>query len=296
MPGMVLRLSPAHPVVWLTPGSLQVGFDAPLALIDPVPDGAETLLAILARGVPEASPEALATRLDLPPRMVEEVLDALEPVLVNDRRPLWGRVVLIDAVDRSVAAALAAQVEALGGRAVTATDDPVDLAILVFRFAVQPRRCAPFLSTDVPVLPVVFGEGSASVGPILAPGERGPGAPCAWCLHLAAAGDDARWEVKAIQAAARPAPTMSVRGVSAVAAQTATEALRWARPGPMAPPRRVVIDLREDPADVPATVTTLTRHPDCGCAALPGSARATGLPSASFPGAPTTGGGASGRV
>lgn len=297
MPGMMLRLSPDHPVLWLTPDSLQVGFDTPLAVIDPLPSGADSLLGVLERGVPDASPTVLATRLSLRPEMVAEILDRLAPVLVSERRPLSGRVVLVDAVDHSAATALAAQVDAMGGRAVTVPPDgPVDLAILVFRFAVQPRRCAPFLTADVPVLPVVFGEGSASVGPILGRAETSADAPCAWCLHLAALDGDDHWEIKAIQAAARPAPSLSARGVSAVAAQTATELLRWARPGPAASPRRVVIDLREHPAEMPSTVTTVSRHPRCACRALPGTATETGPPSASSPGAPTTGAGASGPV
>ncbi len=310
MPGMVLRLSPAHPVVWLTPDSLQVGFETPLAVLDPVPPGADALLAVLARGIADAPPATIAVRLGLPPQTVDDVLRLIEPALVRDGPPLAGRVVRIEGADRSPVAALAEQVTALGGEAVTvlggvasteASRDFVDLAILVFRFAVQPRRCASFTSADIPVLPVVFGEGSAIVGPVLAPGglegAAGPdrAGPCAWCLHLGAVDADALWEIKAIQAAARPAASTSARGVAAVAAQTATELLRWARPGPPAPPRRVEIDLREHPAESPATVTAVSPHPECACRALPGTVRAHGRPSAWSPAGPTTGTGASAR-
>ena len=289
---MVLKLSTTHPIVWLSPSSLQVGVDVPLAVLDRAPRRIEVLLGALERGVADGSPGAIAARFGLPRGEVERVLSWLAPALSPELPPLLGRSVRVEATDEPVLAALSEQVTALGAHLAGGPDDQgvlpwaeVDLAVLAFRFAVQPRRCRPFLARDVPVLPIVFGEATASIGPLLG-GDR----PCGWRVHLAAVDADPQWEVKSIQAATRPAPSMHARGVAAVAAQTATALLRWAD-GADLTGSRVVVDLSPHPGPVDHLRTeAVSVHPGCGCRALPGSERATGPPSAAHPDEPTTGG------
>ncbi|MDO9397265.1 MAG: hypothetical protein Q7T71_12015, partial [Herbiconiux sp.] len=60
---MVLRLSPAHPLVWRTPSSAQFGVHDPVAVLAAVSPAEQVLVELLLRGVAEpVLTEAAAAR------------------------------------------------------------------------------------------------------------------------------------------------------------------------------------------------------------------------------------------
>src|SRR5690606_35600741 len=72
------------------------------------------------------------------------------------------------------------------GITVTRLTDPIathaartDLGIIVDHFAIRPEAHSTWLRHDVPHLPVVWGDRSVRIGPIIEPGHG----PCLHCLE-----------------------------------------------------------------------------------------------------------------
>jgi hypothetical protein len=142
-------------------------------------------------------------------------------------------------------------------------DERPDLAVLVAEWVIGPDDAAHWLRRDVPHLPIVGSDRTITVGPFVEPG-RGP---CIYCLQLARRDADPAWPAIATQLWGRPAAPRSTLAELAAACFAM---------------RRIVERLAAGPAtigrgwrlgDEGGTVSAWTAwtHPDCSCAAPPGS-------------------------
>lgn len=270
---MVLRLAEDLPLLWRTPTSVQVGSDEPAVVLDDVAEGEDRLLAALAAGVSETGFAMLAESGGVDAGRADALLAALTPVLVGRRPPSRpGAGVLGDSpLARGIAGLLSAS------DAFTGPDD-ANLVVLVADWVLAPADHLRWLNRDVPHLPVVVGDRSVTIGPLVEPGVG----PCLYCVHLARTDADPAWPALATQLLGR-AP----RELGALD--------RWAAAVFVA--RRVLARLDGDErtrgmswrlADGGALSERVwRRHPDCRCAAPEGTDWAA-APDRADPAAPTT--------
>lgn len=244
---------------------MQVGLDHPRVVIDGIGYPEELLLHALRLGTSAGTARLIATRAGASEERVEHVLAALRPVLlrsVDQASPAPPRIV----VEGLGAAADALRTILRGeGCELVADEAMPDLAVLVVDFAVAPARAAHWLAADVPHLPVVFGDESVRLGPLVEPG-RGP------CLHCADRDRidlDPDWPRLIIQVLGRTAPTRTPLASAAMAVTAADAALRRVLAGwtGLSGSVRTYSDASGTFSERP-----LEPHRDCACRALPAPA------------------------
>lgn len=208
MCAMILRLDPRRAVVWRTPDSMQIGVDPALVVLDAVSDGDARLVAALGTGVTRAGLEVLAHAARVGDDEVERLLARLGPALT--RAPAEAeppaRVAVVGA---GSAAARVARVLAEAGHpvVVAAAGDPLDAdagvgaAVLVSTHVIDPHEHLRWLRRDLRHLPVVIGEDSATVGPLVVPGSTA----CLACVEQRRTAADAAWPAIASQLWGSPA-------------------------------------------------------------------------------------------
>lgn len=252
---MVLKLDPRYPILWRTPSSVQVGSEA-VAVLDEVSDGDARLLAALAAGVSESGYGMLARRARVGSERAEELVRLLTPAFESRRpAPPERAAVLGDSpLARAIAGLLSAS-DALTGA------EEADLVVLVGGGVLSPADHTPWLSRDVPHVPVLVSESSVTVGPFVDPG-RGP---CLYCVHLTLADEDAAWPALATQLLARRAddPDPLAR---AEAASFAVRRVLEHLDGAGGDGSSWRLDRRGG-----VSVRRFDRHPGCRCATPPGT-------------------------
>lgn len=284
------RIDPALPLVWRSPGELQLGGEVPRVVLRD-PGQLETgLLSALRHGVGRATLETIGTGLGGTPAEVERLLAVLAPAFevepVDDAREAPGPV-LLDA-DGTFGVLLERRLVELGHRVLgrdaieaTTTAAPA-LVVIAAHWVVQPARHLPWLRADVPHLAVIDDEAGWRVGPLVEPGAG----PCLRCLELARRDRDPAWPVIAAQLAGRPAPP-AARGIRALvdaasaAAAAVDDRLR------LGETHLAERSLRLGAAGRPQAASHRP-HPECGCRAPGGSATAPALRAARRPGAPSS--------
>lgn len=272
---MTPRLDPALPLVWRSPDALQLGGVRPLAVIaDPRPF--ETgLLTALAAGASRETLTTIGAALDADRDEVADLLDRLAPALLPDAAsaaPTAAATVAV-AGDADPAAAIAWLLRRLGHRAVragTARAGAVDAVVLIVSRVVSPAAHLPWLAADVPHLAVVFDERGAEVGPFVRPGTG----PCLRCVHLARRDSDAAWPAIAAQLAVAPPPPRDPRVEHEALALAASAIDDLARTGRTSLDGATVIVSAAPERDAPADPRPVAAHPECGCRAPAGSAKA----------------------
>lgn len=246
---------------------MQVGFDHPHALIDGVGYPEELLLEALRVGTSAGTARLIATRAGASDARVDEVLDALRPVLVRSSDPTPPRAPRVVVEGGGTAAdALRSLLRGEGCETVADEAEP-DLAVLIADFAVAPARAAHWLAADVPHLAVIFGDEAVRIGPLVEPG-RGP------CLHCADRDRidlDPDWPRLVIQALGVTAPTRTALADAAVAVAAADVVLRrvlagWTGLG--------CVERTYSDASGAFTERRLEPHRECACRSLRGSATA----------------------
>jgi hypothetical protein len=190
---MVLRIDPRRPLVWRTPHSIQIGVDPVVAVIDPVDDGDARLIAALAIGVSESGLTMLARALGVDAQRVDQLLGELAPAFAPLPTPAVRRVAVIGTVP---AAGRIARIIADSGHPVIAAahgscvvDSAIEAAILVSHHVIDPAEHLIWLRRDIVHIPVVIGEQSATVGPLVEPGATA----CLACVHQARTAADPSW-------------------------------------------------------------------------------------------------------
>jgi hypothetical protein len=215
----------------------------------------------------------LARSLEVSPEASEALLDALAPVLATDAaEPLPRAAVLGEALLARSVAGLLSSTGVLGA--------PEDAAVvvLVADWVLAPADHLAWLNRDVPHLPVVVGERSIAVGPLVEPGDG----PCLYCVHLARIDADEAWPAVATQLlgrAGREVGELERVEAAVFVARRVLERLAGTR-----------LRGRSWRLDAGGGVSSRvwTRHPDCRCGVPEGTDWAA-VPAHADRGAPTTG-------
>lgn len=257
---MALHLNPRFPLVWRTPTSLQFGVDTPVVHLDDVTHAQEHIIAALTGGVTRPGLSLIAESAGGTENELVDLLDRLQPVLGKPVPVAHSTVSVIGTT--STAVRLRTTLPACGLTVVT-PDAPAELGILVCHYVVEPELFGFWLSRDIPHLPIVFSDTGVRVGPIVEPGIG----PCLYCLECHRTDADAAWPAIVSQLWGRTSP---VEG-GVVSAEVVALALRFAAQRAGGAPSPVAESAFLDAATGETTRRSWSRHPECGCAALPGN-------------------------
>lgn len=181
---MVLKLNPDIPAVWLSPQTLRFGFDAPLLVLEELNTGEEKLVALLQHGTTSAAYRMLAERLGVSAESAETLLRALNPLFLPFQAPppvttrLIGDPALIDAFSALFPKELE---EGEVGPARRKDQAQLPLTVSLSRFLAFSSLGQEPLSNNIPHLPIVLGDQSVWVGPVILPGI----VPCLFCIERA---------------------------------------------------------------------------------------------------------------
>ena len=288
---MTLRLDPRRPIVWRTPHSLQIGVDPMLAHLDNVSDGDARLIDALVVGVTRAGLAMLAERAGVLPHRVDELLAGVTAAMVD---PTWSTPAAaprptITVVGVGVGAQRVAGVLVEAGHpvaiavpgAMTRGRRPAT-AVLVTEHVIDPHEHERWLRRDVSHLPIVFGEVSATIGPLVEVGVTA----CLRCVERHRTNDDFARPAIATQLWGQAAAAQS----PALATEAAIEALRMLRTTSRAAARgtgspAATFSVRLDADSGLRTVREWWPNEGCGCRGLtalpePAPRRETGSPPA----------------
>lgn len=252
----MLRLDPELPLLWRSPSSVQFGSDEPVAVVEDVSEGEDRLIAALAVGVSETGFAMLAESLEVSPDRSQALLSALEPVFFRESEAL-SRVAAVlgdSPLARAIAGLLSAS-EVLG------SVEDAALVVLVADWVVTPADHLHWLNRDVPHLPVVTADRAVTVGPLVEPGAG----PCLYCVHLTRVDEDASWTAIATQLLGRAGRELGSLELAEVAAFVTRRVLaRLVGGGDLG------MSWRMD-AGGAVSAREWRRHPECRCAAPPGT-------------------------
>jgi bacteriocin biosynthesis cyclodehydratase domain-containing protein len=270
---MVLRLSPDVPVVWRNPFDVQLGVDDVRLVLRDVSPGQERLLAALTAGVSEAGYSMIAQSASMNSAEADALLAALASDLVPPPATATARVEVLGS--GPVASGLAAVL------ADSSAAGPPGLAVLVADWVVSPADHSAWLRRDIPHLPLVLGDGGATIGPFVEPGVG----PCLHCVHRAREDADPAWPAIATQLWGRRAPNLDAVTVAEVIAFAARRIRERVALGPHPVAVEHASSWRLAAADGSVSERSWRRHPECLCGAPQGSdwARAADLEAPPWP-------------
>lgn len=271
---MILQLDPRHPLVWRSPTSLQFGIDDPQVRLEEVTGSQERMIAALVVGIARSGLDLIARSSGADAQAVDDLLRSLRGALVRGAQVLAPAAIVVAGVGET-AERMSSLLSGAGitphpiGADTARAGETADPAVIVAHFVVDPALHGVWLRRDIPHLPVVLGDVAVRVGPFVEPGTG----PCLYCLERHRIDDEPAWPAMAAQLWGRRSPLDS----GLVAAEVAAAATRMIleRFGAGAPPRRAS-SLLIDAVSGTVTRRVWQAHPECGCAALPGS----GMPGA----------------
>lgn len=252
---MVLKLDSRYPLVWRTPDVLQLGVDKPQLVIEGVSSAQEHLIAALVAGVARSGLDMIASLNDAPAgevdRLLTRVAHALEkPEAEPPSAMVEGAGPTADSLRRM-----------LGAQPVEGSGYP-KFVVIVAHHVIEPGMHGRWLREDVPHLPVVFGDSTVRIGPIVEPGSG----PCLYCLELHHTDADPAWPAISAQLWGRSTTAEN----ALVASETASIAARLVharqlrgKPGP-------ATSIELDAATGGRVSREWTRHPDCQCGEISG--------------------------
>lgn len=255
------HLDPSHPPLWRTPTTLQFGRTGLVRIDDPALWQLR-LIRELARGIPEIAVAAMARSLGAEPHEVGGFLDLIGPVLIRDSRPLRVLVEVPEDPSAALAETVARTLQELGldVEAAPGTHSHPDVVVLLAAHGLHPRRSAAWLRDDVPHLPLVLGNGTAELGPLVLPGVSA----CLVCVAAHERDQDPLWPVLSAQLIGRTDPI----GPVALAVEAALHAGRMITAG------HAGQSLRIDRSGELSRGRWLP-HPECSCRALQETVTAT---------------------
>ena len=262
-----------------------------LAHLDNVSDGDARLIEALVVGVTRAGLAMLAERAGVLPHRVDELLAGVTAAMVD---PTWSTPAAaprptITVVGVGVGAQRVAGVLVEAGHpvaiavpgAMTRGRRPAT-AVLVTAHVIDPHEHERWLRRDVPHLPIVFGEVSATIGPLVEVGVTA----CLRCVERHRTNDDFARPAIATQLWGQAAAAQS----PALATEAAIEALRMLRTTSRAAARgsdspAATFSVRLDADSGLRTMREWWPNEGCGCRGLtalpePAPRRETGSPPA----------------
>lgn len=255
---MILRLDPRLPLVWRSPSSVQLGVDPVVVVLDDVTERDERMLAALVVGVSDSGLAMIAGgHLD----ELDTLLAALGPALASaPTRPSSATVAVhgSDSLVSAIASTLAhSGIDVVTGPDATAlAEQSPALAIVAAHHVLPPEAHTLWLRRDVPHLPVVLGDASVTVGPVVEPGAG----PCLVCLELHRRDRDPAWPAIATQLLGRHSRAESPVLVMEGAAAACRMVLERIGAGPAG-----AASVRIDAASGRREVRAWQPHPECGC-------------------------------
>jgi hypothetical protein len=267
----MFKLSPSIPLVWRTPHSLQVGVDEPLAVFDPITPAQERVIAALRSGMSREMLLAVAQTHGVGDTELEEILARVDRALEGGgMQGVPRRHIAVDGTGEA-ADRIADLLARSGHRVVRApgvTAPRVDAAIVVARHVVEPHRVGAWLRRDTPHICAVFGDASATLGPVHAGEQAGP---CAQCVEMHRRDGDPAWPAIASQLLGKPSAVES----PLLVAEVATLATRWvsARHTSVI---RAGVRVRIVAQSGARTEQLFSVHPECACQSLPENASVPG--------------------
>jgi bacteriocin biosynthesis cyclodehydratase domain-containing protein len=260
---MVLKLDSRPAIVWRDPFSLQFGVEPVRAVLREVTTAEERMIAALGAGVSRSGLDMIASTSGASEREVASLLTRLEGLLITPADPTPGHRVAITGsgptVERIADALAIAGVQVSVGRGVP--DASCDLGLAVGHYVLDPDSYGFWLRRDLPHLPVLFGDDSVTVGPLVEPGLTA----CLYCLEHYRRDADASWSAIASQLWGRHSESETQLASIEVAARVARLALRRLA-GEKA---SVATSVRLEVGTGETTARTWLPHPECGCIGLP---------------------------
>jgi bacteriocin biosynthesis cyclodehydratase domain-containing protein len=278
---MALRLDPKLPLLWRTPFSVQLGVDSPPVVLNDLTIAEERILAALVIGVSRSGVSMIGTDAGARELDIVRLLGQLEPALCETSP--------ITAQTRTVTLAgsgptLDQLAVALSGSTIRirlAGDDPeaaassadlaiTDLAIVVAHYVIPPEFYGVWLRRDIPHLPIVFGDRSVQLGPVIEPGNG----PCLYCLQRHRTDADPAWAALASQLLGRRSLAETPLSSGEVAARAARLAISWLDASTSGGRLRGELSTTSVHLDAVSGELSYRRwapHPACGCGVLPGN-------------------------
>ena len=279
---MVLKLDGRFAAVWRDPFSLQFGVDPARVILREVTTAEERMIAALGSGVSRSGLDMIASSSGASGHEVAGLLRRIKPLLLPEEAPLPAARVSI--VGRGQTVERIANALALAGASVsvsaTPVDDQADLGIAVGHYVLDPDSYGFWLRRDLPHLPVVFGDESVQIGPLVDPGQT----PCLYCLEHYRRDADASWSAIASQLWGRRASSETALVSTEVASRVARLVQGRLERGRAATGRsRTARSFRLAVESGEVTRRDWMPHPDCGCIEIPAATAGGTAPSAGRP-------------
>lgn len=278
-----LRFLPHTTLVWRDPSTVQIGVERAYVVLHEVSAFDERFVWAVAAGLGDGGVGAILAQIGGERGSADRLVARLEPAL--DPRPTEGQPALsvllhgagpiADDAGRllqaeGVPVRLAA--DPLPARRAAAPGAPV-LGLLVGGLALDPVTASSWVRDDLSHLLVRTGDRSVRIGPLVIPGRTA----CSRCLHLTAGDVDAAWPAIAGQLSGRPVVIprpLVIRESATVAVRRLLDAASVISSRREADPDHAALVTRIDLESGAVTQGRSRPHPDCGCAALPGTCSA----------------------
>lgn len=260
---MVMHIDPRSPLVWRDPSSLQFGIDDPLVVISEVTSAQERMISALVSGVSRSGLEMIARSAHALPGELEDLVGQLEPVLAERVEPARGSVHIAGAGPTADHVT-----QLLRSSGVELGDDLAGFAVLLGHYVIAPELYGRWLRRDIPHLPVVYGDSTVRIGPVVEPGAG----PCLYCLERYRTEADAAWPAIASQLWGRHSPLETPLLAAEIAAIVTRILLERLAHGPALTAEAVLVDAATGARET----RTWLPHPECGCIEV-AEAPATGV-------------------
>ncbi len=262
---MVLKLDGRFACVWRDPFSLQIGVDPARVVLREVSSPQERMIAALVSGVSRSGLEMIAGSSEADDQGVSGLLRTLKPLLLPDTPERT--VARVSVVGSGPTVEHIAATLALAGVTVSVgsvAPEPADLGIVVGHYVLDPDSYGYWLRRDLPHVPVIFGDDSVQIGPIVEPGRT----PCLYCLEHYRRDADASWSAIASQLWGRRAFSETPLVAAEVAARVARMVVTRLAVGRAHTRAMTARSFRLAVESGEVTRRDWMPHPECGCIAV----------------------------
>jgi bacteriocin biosynthesis cyclodehydratase domain-containing protein len=272
---MVLKLDSRIPMVWRDPFSLQLGVEPARLVLREMSVADERMISALVAGISRSGLGMIARSAGGHERDADRLLRAVAPLLLDDAPPApksAPTVAIVGSgptVDRIAGILAESRIAVKVTRSVS--DEPCDLGIAVGHYVLDPEEYGFWLRRDLPHLPVLFGDGTATVGPLVEPGVT----PCLYCLEHYRRDADVIWSTLASQLWGRRSAAetpLASHEVAAMVGRLVVRRLGLGAANVAGPAAAASFRLAVETGQV--TRREWMPHPACGCLEVPNAARA----------------------